>query len=141
MAMNDTWQKVNRDFGSIFSTLLPGTAAKLEPPEGGTFLDGERPALAIDENLAVQPTVPHYMYENTRNTYTGIYIIPPRYITLIYENLAVWCSIAYAVRRADALVVVAVEGSACKFVWLGRCLWWLHFLCVSTGNCSQARAT
>lgn len=29
-----------RDFGSIFSTLLPGTMAKLEPPEGGTFLDG-----------------------------------------------------------------------------------------------------
>ena len=32
--------QVNRDFGSIFSTLLPGTEAKLEPPEGGTFLDG-----------------------------------------------------------------------------------------------------
>jgi len=29
-----TWKKVNRDFGSIFSTLLPGTSAKLEPPEG-----------------------------------------------------------------------------------------------------------
>lgn len=28
------------DFGSIFSTLLPGTMAKLEPPEGCTFLDG-----------------------------------------------------------------------------------------------------
>ncbi|XP_057523244.1 structural maintenance of chromosomes protein 2-1-like [Amaranthus tricolor] len=35
-----TWVKVNNDFGSIFSTLLPGTTAKLEPPEGGTFLDG-----------------------------------------------------------------------------------------------------
>ncbi|XP_074280666.1 structural maintenance of chromosomes protein 2-1-like [Silene latifolia] len=35
-----TWVKVNSDFGSIFSTLLPGTTAKLEPPEGGTFLDG-----------------------------------------------------------------------------------------------------
>ncbi|KAJ9547299.1 hypothetical protein OSB04_019842 [Centaurea solstitialis] len=35
-----TWVKVNGDFGSIFSTLLPGTMAKLEPPEGGTFLDG-----------------------------------------------------------------------------------------------------
>ncbi|XP_030487829.2 structural maintenance of chromosomes protein 2-1 [Cannabis sativa] len=35
-----TWVKVNTDFGSIFSTLLPGTMAKLEPPEGGTFLDG-----------------------------------------------------------------------------------------------------
>lgn len=28
------------DFGSIFSTLLPGTMAKLEPPEGASFLDG-----------------------------------------------------------------------------------------------------
>ncbi|XP_010546067.1 PREDICTED: structural maintenance of chromosomes protein 2-1-like isoform X2 [Tarenaya hassleriana] len=35
-----TWVKVNHDFGSIFSTLLPGTTAKLDPPEGGTFLDG-----------------------------------------------------------------------------------------------------
>jgi len=29
-----TWVKVNKDFGSIFSTLLPGALAKLEPPEG-----------------------------------------------------------------------------------------------------------
>ncbi|XP_022871773.1 structural maintenance of chromosomes protein 2-1-like [Olea europaea var. sylvestris] len=35
-----TWVKVNKDFGSIFSTLLPGTMAKLEPPEGCSFLDG-----------------------------------------------------------------------------------------------------
>ncbi|XP_010246683.1 PREDICTED: structural maintenance of chromosomes protein 2-1-like [Nelumbo nucifera] len=35
-----TWVKVNKDFGSIFSTLLPGTMAKLEPPEGCNFLDG-----------------------------------------------------------------------------------------------------
>ncbi|XP_031107069.1 structural maintenance of chromosomes protein 2-1-like [Ipomoea triloba] len=35
-----TWEKVNSDFGSIFSTLLPGTSAKLDPPEGGSFLDG-----------------------------------------------------------------------------------------------------
>ncbi|KAM7476610.1 hypothetical protein LguiB_023853 [Lonicera macranthoides] len=35
-----TWVKVNNDFGSIFSTLLPGTMAKLEQPEGGSFLDG-----------------------------------------------------------------------------------------------------
>ncbi|TYI35474.1 hypothetical protein ES332_A03G078900v1 [Gossypium tomentosum] len=35
-----TWVKVNHDFGSIFSTLLPGTLAKLEPLEGCSFLDG-----------------------------------------------------------------------------------------------------
>lgn len=29
-----TWLKVNRDFDSIFSTLLPNTNAKLEPPQG-----------------------------------------------------------------------------------------------------------
>lgn len=33
------WQ-VDRDFNAIFSTLLPNTAARLTPPEGGTFLDG-----------------------------------------------------------------------------------------------------
>ncbi|XP_057727797.1 structural maintenance of chromosomes protein 2-1-like [Arachis stenosperma] len=38
--LNVTWVKVNNDFGSIFSTLLPGTMAKLEPPEGCSFLDG-----------------------------------------------------------------------------------------------------
>ena len=32
-ALSVTWNKVNADFGSIFSTLLPGTSAKLEPPE------------------------------------------------------------------------------------------------------------
>lgn len=30
-ALKSTWLKVNTDFGSIFSTLLPGTTAKLEP--------------------------------------------------------------------------------------------------------------
>merc|ERR1719502_2465569 len=39
-AVQKTWEKVNTDFGSIFSTLLPGTKAKLEPPEGQTVLDG-----------------------------------------------------------------------------------------------------
>ena len=29
-----------QDFGSIFSTLLPGTEACLSPPEGQTVLDG-----------------------------------------------------------------------------------------------------
>ncbi|KAL9181403.1 hypothetical protein ACHAXT_010208 [Thalassiosira profunda] len=35
-----TWRKVNKDFGSIFSTLLPGTNAKLEPPEGMEAWEG-----------------------------------------------------------------------------------------------------
>ncbi|KAH0628379.1 hypothetical protein JD844_009458 [Phrynosoma platyrhinos] len=39
-ALNVAWQKVNKDFGSIFSTLLPGANAMLSPPEGQTVLDG-----------------------------------------------------------------------------------------------------
>lgn len=31
---------MNRDFGSIFSMLLPGTQAKLQPPDGMDVLDG-----------------------------------------------------------------------------------------------------
>jgi len=40
-ALRTTWEKVNGDLGSIFSTLLPGTMAKLEPVEGTTFMDGK----------------------------------------------------------------------------------------------------
>ena len=40
-ALEKTWLKVNQDFGSIFSTLLPGTSAKLDPQEGQSFLNGE----------------------------------------------------------------------------------------------------
>ena len=32
--------QVNTDFGSIFSMLLPGTTAQLQPPEGTSFLQG-----------------------------------------------------------------------------------------------------
>jgi structural maintenance of chromosome 2 len=46
-AMQKTWEKVNKSFGSIFSELLPGTSAKLEPPEGGTVLDGLRVKVAF----------------------------------------------------------------------------------------------
>ncbi|XP_072023463.1 LOW QUALITY PROTEIN: structural maintenance of chromosomes protein 2-like [Amphiura filiformis] len=39
-ALKKAWAQVNQDFGSIFSMLLPGTSAKLMPPEGKTVLDG-----------------------------------------------------------------------------------------------------
>ena len=39
-ALHASWVKVNQDFGSIFTSLLPGTMAKLDPPEGQTFLAG-----------------------------------------------------------------------------------------------------
>ena len=40
---------MTKDFGSIFSTLLPGTRAKLEPVEGTTFLDGLEVKVAFGE--------------------------------------------------------------------------------------------
>lgn len=39
--------KVNRDFGSIFSTLLPGTQAELALTESGNLLDGLRVRVAF----------------------------------------------------------------------------------------------
>ncbi|KAL2120728.1 hypothetical protein VTJ04DRAFT_4755 [Mycothermus thermophilus] len=39
-ALHETWEKVNADFGQIFSELLPGSFAKLDPPEGKTISDG-----------------------------------------------------------------------------------------------------
>ncbi|KAG7238364.1 hypothetical protein INR49_030961 [Caranx melampygus] len=39
-ALNLAWQKVNKDLGSIFSTLLPGATAKLAPPRGCGILEG-----------------------------------------------------------------------------------------------------
>ncbi|KAI9839311.1 MAG: hypothetical protein M1819_003306 [Sarea resinae] len=39
-ALQKTWSKVNGDFGQIFNELLPGSFAKLDPPEGKTISDG-----------------------------------------------------------------------------------------------------
>lgn len=39
-ALQRTWQKVNGDFGQIFAELLPGSFAKLDPPEGKSITDG-----------------------------------------------------------------------------------------------------
>eukprot|EP00579_Thalassiosira_antarctica_P001246 CAMPEP_0201869280 /NCGR_PEP_ID=MMETSP0902-20130614/2848_1 /ASSEMBLY_ACC=CAM_ASM_000551 /TAXON_ID=420261 /ORGANISM="Thalassiosira antarctica, Strain CCMP982" /LENGTH=1207 /DNA_ID=CAMNT_0048394759 /DNA_START=222 /DNA_END=3845 /DNA_ORIENTATION=+ len=44
-----TWKKVNKDFGSIFSTLLPGTSAKLEPPEGMEAWEGLEVKIAFGD--------------------------------------------------------------------------------------------
>eukprot|EP00605_Chrysophyceae_sp_TOSAG23-4_P001293 GSChrysophyteH1.ASY1.ANO1.1407.1 assembled CDS len=56
-ALNATWVKVNRDFGSIFSMLLPGTHAKLEPPEGQS-----RSLLALSLILSLLLFKPAPMY-------------------------------------------------------------------------------
>ncbi|KAI9804517.1 MAG: hypothetical protein M1825_001416 [Sarcosagium campestre] len=39
-ALQKTWEKVNGDFGQIFAELLPGSFAKLDPPEGKVITDG-----------------------------------------------------------------------------------------------------
>ncbi|KAH6685674.1 RecF/RecN/SMC [Plectosphaerella plurivora] len=39
-ALHQTWEKVNGDFGQIFNELLPGSFAKLDPPEGKTISEG-----------------------------------------------------------------------------------------------------
>ena len=39
-ALRKTWEKVNGDFGNIFADLLPGSFAKLDPPEGKQISDG-----------------------------------------------------------------------------------------------------
>lgn len=39
-ALQKTWEKVNGDFGQIFNELLPGSFAKLDPPENKTISDG-----------------------------------------------------------------------------------------------------
>jgi len=44
-----TWKKVNKDFGSIFTTLLPGTSAKLEPPEGMEAWEGLEVKIAFGD--------------------------------------------------------------------------------------------
>lgn len=48
-ALQSTWVKVNKDFGSIFSMLLPGTMAKLEPPEGCAVNDGLEVKVAFND--------------------------------------------------------------------------------------------
>ena len=40
VTLQKAWEQVTASFGSIFSTLLPGTQAKLQPPEGLTILEG-----------------------------------------------------------------------------------------------------
>ena len=39
-ALHKTWTKVNADFGQIFAELLPGSFAKLDPPENKQISDG-----------------------------------------------------------------------------------------------------
>ncbi|NP_001154943.1 structural maintenance of chromosomes 2 [Nasonia vitripennis] len=47
MTLLEAWERVNKDFGSIFSSLLPGADAKLEPPENQTVLEGLEVKIAL----------------------------------------------------------------------------------------------
>merc|ERR1712070_1123144 len=44
-----TWKTVNKHLGSIFSTLLPNTNAKLQAPEGMTELEGLEIKVAFND--------------------------------------------------------------------------------------------
>ena len=46
-ALRKTWEKVNGDFGQIFNDLLPGSFAKLDPPEGKQISDGLEVKVAL----------------------------------------------------------------------------------------------
>jgi structural maintenance of chromosome 2 len=46
-AIEKTWAKVTEDFGAIFTDLLPGTSAKLEPEDGKSVIDGVRVRVAF----------------------------------------------------------------------------------------------
>lgn len=47
MTLLEAWERVNKDFGSIFSSLLPGADAKLEPPENQSVLEGLEVKIAL----------------------------------------------------------------------------------------------
>eukprot|EP00019_Armaparvus_languidus_P006994 CAMPEP_0168602666 /NCGR_PEP_ID=MMETSP0420-20121227/14243_1 /TAXON_ID=498008 /ORGANISM="Pessonella sp." /LENGTH=172 /DNA_ID=CAMNT_0008641447 /DNA_START=1 /DNA_END=515 /DNA_ORIENTATION=+ len=48
-ALRAVWKKVTVDFGSIFSALLPGASAKLEPPEGMSITEGLEIRVAFND--------------------------------------------------------------------------------------------
>ena len=59
-ALQQTWETVNKTFKSIFSTLLPGAQAKLEPQDG----------LPVEEGLIVRgaTVLPHKQIEDSVRT-------------------------------------------------------------------------
>ena len=48
-ALNKAYKRVNKDFGSIFSTLLPGTCAELATLEGKSVLEGLQVRVAFGD--------------------------------------------------------------------------------------------
>lgn len=66
-ALHETWVEVNRNFGEIFAELLPGSFAKLDPPEGKTINEG----LEVKVSLGLLPRYPSDTCTNKLIASTG----------------------------------------------------------------------
>jgi structural maintenance of chromosome 2 len=82
-ALHKTWTTVNRDFGAIFNELLPGSFAKLEPPEGKTISDGLEVKVMLGkvwkQSLTELSGGQRYVHSNfTDLTYSNIAQLPHR---------------------------------------------------------------
>jgi structural maintenance of chromosome 2 len=82
-ALHKTWTTVNRDFGAIFNELLPGSFAKLDPPEGKTISDGLEVKVMLGkvwkQSLTELSGGQRYVHSNfTDLTYSNIAQLPHR---------------------------------------------------------------
>ena len=109
-ALHKTWIKVNEDFGSIFSTLLPGTSAKLEPPEGQTYLAGGCSLLRC-LRLALLPCLrSHSCILGRRASVHGRTLLCCKWAVLIHSSCA--SSASGLVPSQAALPCLSTSGSA-----------------------------
>lgn len=77
-ALQETWQKVNGDFGQIFAELLPGSFAKLDPPEGKT----------INEGLEVKVCLGKVWKQSLTELSGG-----QRYVSIFLEEIGAWLTL------------------------------------------------
>ena len=55
-ALQETWEKVNGDFGQIFAELLPGSFCRLDAPEGKTINEGLEVKVSLTQQSPSTPT-------------------------------------------------------------------------------------
>ena len=83
---------MNRDFGSIFSTLLPGARAKLSPVDGTSVLDGLEVKVAFGdvwkENLTELSGGQRLVYFDE----ISIEFVAYFYVSLCYNHIHESCS-------------------------------------------------
>jgi len=83
---------VNRDFGSIFSTLLPGARAKLSPVDGKSVLDGLEVKVAFGdvwkENLTELSGGQRFVYFDR----ISVELVAYFYVSLCYNRIHESCS-------------------------------------------------